>query len=146
MKKIYVSRSAEQTKALGKELGSTLHSGDVVALFGGLGSGKTVFVKGIAAALGIDDDILSPTFTLLREYGDTPRLNHFDLYRIEDEEELMHIGFYDYLCGEGICVIEWAEKVQDLSGTIRVYFEGSGSDDRIIKITGRERDHDNTGS
>ena len=129
-----MSQSASETFEIGKQLGASLTGGDVVALFGGLGAGKTVFAKGIASGLDIHDDVTSPTFTLLKEYHGRHTLFHFDLYRIEDEDELAHIGFYDYLGDDSICVIEWAENAADLPQCIRVALEGSGSDKRVIKI------------
>lgn len=131
-----MTNSAEQTLALGKKLGNLLKSGDIVALYGGLGAGKTVFAKGIACGLNITDDVVSPTFMLLKQYEGDMMLHHFDLYRIEDEEELEHIGFYDYLNSEGVCVIEWAEHATDLPPCIEVYLSGSGNDERTIKIKG----------
>ena len=130
------TNSAEQTHALGQQLAKSLKSGDVVALYGGLGTGKTVFAKGIARGLNISDEVVSPTFTLLKEYAGDLTLHHFDLYRIEDVEELTHIGFYDYLGSDGICVIEWAQNTQDLQANIDVHFSGSGSDERKIEIKG----------
>ncbi len=128
-----LSRSAEETFAAGEKLGKTLKSGDIVALFGGLGAGKTVFAKGIAAGLGIAEDVTSPTFTLLKEYEGKQKLYHFDLYRIEDEESLENIGFREYLNNGGVCVIEWPEKAS-LPPCIKVTLEGSGGDTRNITI------------
>lgn len=140
MKVKYVSNSAEETFELGMQTAQSLNSGDVVALYGGLGAGKTVFAKGIAKGLGINDEVVSPTFTILREYKGKQTLNHFDLYRIEDEEELLHIGFYEYLGGEGICVIEWAQNAEDIPPCIEVQFTGSGADQRMIEIEGLEKE------
>ena len=134
MIKKHASKSAETTFELGREFAQTLKDGDVIALHGGLGAGKTVFTKGIAKGLMIEEDVVSPTFTLLKEYNGTKKLMHFDLYRIEDEEELEHIGFYEYLGGEGICVIEWPENAEFLPECIEVKMAGSGSDERIIEI------------
>ena len=93
-----------------------LRRGAVIALCGDLGAGKTHFVKGLAAGLGgVPDHVTSPTFTLINEYTDCrPTLFHFDLYRLETEDELLRIGFDDYLEGDGICVIEWADKFPGL--------------------------------
>lgn len=129
----HVTRSPEQTFELGKRLGQKLVDGDIVALKGGLGAGKTVFTKGIAAGLGIAEDVTSPTFTLLKEYEGRLKLHHFDLYRIEDGEELTETGFYDWLGGEGVCVIEWADNAV-LPPCIYVTLEGSGSDERSVTI------------
>ena len=89
--------------------------GDVIALLGDLGVGKTVFTKGFAAGLGIQEDISSPTFTILQLYeeGRLP-LYHFDVYRIGDPEEMMEVGWDDYVYGNGVCLIEWANLIEDL--------------------------------
>ena len=109
------SRSAEETFAMGEFMAKKLQPGMVLCLNGDLGVGKTVFVKGIARGLGITEPVVSPTFTLLQEYkGGRIPLYHFDVYRIEDEEEMFEIGFDDYLYGDGVCLIEWAENVKGL--------------------------------
>lgn len=135
---MYTKHSAsdsEETMALGHRLGEMLKPGDVVALYGGLGAGKTVFVKGIARGLGIFEEITSPTFTLMRQYQASSMLCHFDLYRIEDEEELEHIGFYDYMGGDCICVVEWAGHAPDMRPDYTVHIDGSGDEVRIIEIS-----------
>ncbi len=129
----FETRSADETRAIGRTLGENLKEGDIVALTGELGSGKTVFAKGIAEGLGVTEEVVSPTFTLQKTYRGTQTLNHFDLYRIEDEEELTHIGFYDTL-GDGIAVIEWAERAEWLPPCIRVTLSGTGADPRVIEI------------
>ena len=134
----YIAKNAEETLDIGMRLGQTLQSGDVLALYGGLGAGKTVFAKGIAKGLGIGEEVTSPTFTLLRQYQGRLTLCHFDLYRIEDDQELEHIGFYDYLGGDNVCVIEWPENVPELLATIRVNIAGSGDEERRIEIKREE--------
>jgi tRNA threonylcarbamoyl adenosine modification protein YjeE len=91
------------------------------------------FVKGIAEGLGVAEEVVSPTFTLQRTYAGARTLHHFDLYRIEEEEELLHIGFYETL-GEGVCVVEWAERAEALPPCIRVALSGTGADRRVIEI------------
>ena len=109
------SYSAEETFRLGEMTGGKLKPGAVICLDGDLGSGKTVFVKGVAKGLGITDTVCSPTFTILQEYRDGRMpLYHFDVYRIEDPEEMYEIGFDEYLYGEGVCLIEWAKNVAEL--------------------------------
>lgn len=105
------SHSEEQTQALAKKLAASFKSGDVICLSGRLGAGKTVFVRGLAAALNIDENAVnSPSFTFVNEYpGETP-LYHFDLYRIDDPSELYEIGWDEYLGREGLTVVEWGEK------------------------------------
>lgn len=129
----FETRSADETRAIGAALGESLKEGDIVALTGSLGAGKTVFAKGIAQGLGITEEVASPTFTLQKTYEGAFTLHHFDLYRIEEEEELYHIGFYDTL-GTGICVIEWAERAKRLPFCIRIMLSGTGADPRVIEI------------
>lgn len=107
--------SAEETYALGKKLGSEAKPGDVLTLIGDLGVGKTVFTQGFADGLGITEPISSPTFTIVQVYeeGRLP-LYHFDVYRIGDVEEMDEIGYEDYFYGEGVCLIEWAELIQEI--------------------------------
>lgn len=113
--KQYESFSAEETYRIGYELGQSAQPGDVYAMDGDLGVGKTVFTKGVAAGLGIAETVNSPTFTILQIYesGRIP-LYHFDVYRIEEPEEMEEVGIDDYLYGQGICLIEWAEQIRDI--------------------------------
>lgn len=109
------SNSAEETFALGKQCGEKATAGQVYCLYGDLGVGKTVFTKGFAAGLGIKEPVSSPTFTILQVY-DEGRLPfyHFDVYRISDPEEMYEIGFEEYIEGEGVCFIEWANLIEEL--------------------------------
>lgn len=104
---IFVSHSVEDTYKLAKNVAENLKGGEIILLEGELGAGKTTFTKGLAKALGIIDEVVSPTFIMMREYQGKLPLYHFDLYRIGDEEELDELGLKDYLYGEGVCVIEW---------------------------------------
>ncbi len=108
------STSVEQTRALGARLGSVVRAGDVIALQGDLGAGKTNFVQGLARGLQITEDVNSPTFILANEYhsGRLP-LYHIDAYRVSDAAEAEGFGLDDYLFGDGVTVIEWAERVRD---------------------------------
>lgn len=106
--------SADQTVEIAKKFGKILVGGDIVCLTGGLGTGKTAFTNGIAAALGINGYITSPTFTIVNEYNAAIPLYHFDVYRISDPEEMFEIGFEEYLSGNGIVVIEWADIISDI--------------------------------
>ena len=108
------SKTEKETENAGYELGKALRGGDIVALNGDLGTGKTVFTRGIARALGISAPIQSPTFTIVREYRGELRLCHFDLYRVTEEEELYEIGFDDYLDDDTVAVIEWADMFPEV--------------------------------
>jgi tRNA threonylcarbamoyladenosine biosynthesis protein TsaE len=134
--------SAEETVALGKTLGKLLKPGDVLALFGDLGAGKTTLTKGIAQGLGLADDIHSPTFTLIHEHiGPTP-LYHVDLYRLESEVEIDMLGIDEYIYSEGITIIEWADRMKSLLPTDRLDIElrMKGDTDReMIFETGSHR-------
>ena len=117
----FVTHSEEETIALGARLGALLAPGDVLVLTGDLGAGKTQLTKGIAAALGVTDDVTSPTFTIQMVYaGEASDLNHFDLYRIEDADQLEDTGLYDVLGADGVCVIEWGEQFADELGDERL--------------------------
>ena len=112
--KLYKSGSAEDTKKIAAEFAKSLKAGDVLCMYGDLGAGKTAFVQGLATGLGVLDYVNSPTFTIVNEYsGDLP-LYHFDVYRIGDSSEMFDIGFDEYLDGDGVTVIEWAELIEDI--------------------------------
>ena len=111
----FISHSPEQTRRMGARLGQLLQPGQVLCLVGELGTGKTCLVQGIGQGLGITDQITSPTFTLVNEYpGTNLNLYHIDLYRIVDVKAAHTFGLDDYLYGDGICAIEWAERVEKL--------------------------------
>lgn len=109
------SNSEQQTRELGRKLGVSCEAGTVVLLHGDLGVGKTVFTKGFAEGLGITEPVSSPTFTIIQQYdsGRLP-LYHFDVYRIADVEEMDEIGYEDYFYGDGVCLIEWAELIEEI--------------------------------
>ena len=107
--------SREETAALGRQLGEQAEAGGVYCLIGDLGTGKTVFTQGFAAGLGVEGPVNSPTFTIVQEYmGSRMPLYHFDVYRLEEPEEMDEIGFDEYLFGEGVCLIEWAERIREI--------------------------------
>ena len=109
----WITSSVEETEAAGREFAAQLRPGDVVALRGGLGMGKTAFVRGIASLLAPKARVSSPTFALMHEYEGEVPLYHFDLYRIPDAEELWSIGFEEFLDCGGIVLIEWSENVEE---------------------------------
>lgn len=132
----------EETFALGKKIGEHARPGQIYTLNGDLGVGKTVFTQGVAAGLGIFEPICSPTFTIIQEYesGRLP-FYHFDVYRIGDIEEMEEIGYDDYFFGQGICLIEWAELIEEIlpRERIRVRIEKNleeGFDYRRITVEG----------
>ena len=115
MERVMESRSAADTFAYGKALGEKAAPGEVYTLIGDLGVGKTVFTQGFAAGIGITEPVNSPTFTILQGYeeGRLP-LFHFDVYRIGDVEEMEEIGYEDCFFGEGVCLIEWADLIEEI--------------------------------
>jgi len=106
----HLSHSEEETEALGAALAVRLRPGDVVAYHGGLGAGKTAFTRGLAHGLGCTGRVSSPTFTIVNEYDGPLPLFHFDLYRLNSGEELLDIGWEDYLDRGGVCAVEWSER------------------------------------
>lgn len=109
------TNSAEETFALGQQIGEQAEPGEVYTLIGDLGVGKTVFTQGVAKGLGIKEAVNSPTFTILQVYeeGRLP-FYHFDVYRIGDVEEMDEIGYEDYVYGDGVCLIEWANLIEEI--------------------------------
>jgi tRNA threonylcarbamoyladenosine biosynthesis protein TsaE len=112
---MFISKSSEETVALGRTYGSDARRGDVFALRGDLGAGKTQFVKGFVAGLDSKADVTSPTFVLIHEYSDGRLpVYHFDFYRVESREALSRLGFDDYIFGDGVSLIEWADRYSSL--------------------------------
>lgn len=111
----YESLRPEDTFAFARKLAESAQPGQVYALIGDLGVGKTVFTKGFAAGLGIGESVSSPTFTILQIYeeGRIP-LYHFDVYRIEEPEEMEEVGFDEYVDGDGVCLVEWANRIEEI--------------------------------
>lgn len=133
-----LTNSPEETKAFARGFAETLRGGEVICLEGDLGVGKTVFVKGLAEGLGIDREILSPTFTIVREYEEGRlKLNHFDVYRVDDPDEMFYIGFEEYLSGGGVNVIEWASNIEELlpDDAIRIQMTWRSERERLIHIS-----------
>ncbi|MDE6373727.1 MAG: tRNA (adenosine(37)-N6)-threonylcarbamoyltransferase complex ATPase subunit type 1 TsaE [Clostridia bacterium] len=109
---VYLSGSEKATVEFAKKYAKTLSAGDVVLLNGDMGAGKTVFCKGIAKGLGVKDEILSPTYAYMNDYGG--KLYHYDCYRLSSGAEAERLGLTDYFYGNGVCVVEWAENIADV--------------------------------
>ena len=136
----FISDSARQTEQLAEKLALKLQAGDVIAFYGGLGAGKTAFIRGLAAGLGASDAVTSPTYTIVNEYltGRLP-LFHFDMYRLSSGDELFDIGWEDYLQRGGVCVVEWAENVEEAFDGLPCFwidFTKCGPTQREITVTG----------
>jgi tRNA threonylcarbamoyladenosine biosynthesis protein TsaE len=136
---------AEETIKLGEIIGKTLTPGSIIALRGGLGAGKTVLVKGIAKGLDLEDEPVSPTFVIMNAYEGRLPLYHFDLYRVSGAEELLGIGADEFLFGEGVSAVEWAERVEEIFPEYTIYIDikipepDDGSENtREIKIEGKK--------
>ena len=137
-----VTNSAAETRALGERLASGLQPGDTVILEGELGAGNSELARGIARGLGVTETVTSPSFTILNVYesGRCP-LYHFDWYRLESEEELYELGMDEYLGGDGIAVVEWAERCPDAvpEDCIRIRLEATGEETRQITVNDGRR-------
>lgn len=139
---IFETNSAKETYGLAYDIAAHAKSGDIYLLYGNLGTGKTVFAQGFAAGLGIDDYVNSPTFTIMKGYdGGRLPLYHFDVYRIGSPEEMYDLDYEDYLYGDGVCLIEWAELIEELlpDEAIKIIIEkdiDKGFDYRRIIIEG----------
>jgi len=131
-----ITNNEKETVLEGEKLGGLLKPGAVVALFGELGAGKTAFTRGIAKGLGIGMNVSSPTFTIVNEYPGSVPLFHFDMYRLESENELFDIGWDDYHDRGGVCVVEWSEKVPGAFSAEAVFvrFENLGNNSRRLEI------------
>ena len=114
--KIFRTRSPAETQTIGKKIGKQLRQGDLVALIGDLGTGKTCLTQGIARGVGVDPNqiVNSPSYTLINEYAGKIPIYHVDLYRLQNHDELLDLGLDEYMEGNGICIIEWAEKLGSL--------------------------------
>lgn len=133
----YRTCSVEETEALGEQLAESLSRAPAVALYGGLGMGKTAFVRGLARGLGCPGQVSSPTYTIVNEYEGPRRLCHFDLYRLPDAEALEEIGWEDYLLSGALCVCEWSENCPGAfpAGTAEVRFSRLGDQEREIRVS-----------
>ena len=133
----FTTKSAEESEALGQKIGRALQQGDILAMRGPLAAGKTTLTKGIARSLGIRDEITSPTFCLISEYAGKMPLYHMDVYRLDGAEDFINLGTDDMLYGEGVCVIEWSERIMselpDTAITVDISVNGDGS--RTVNIS-----------
>ena len=135
----FVTESYEETLQKAGEFAKTLPKGSVIGFVGGLGMGKTAFTQGLCNGLGIQAEVVSPTFAIVNEYHGRPlSLFHFDMYRIENEDQLYNIGFEDYLDYDGVLAIEWSENIADFfsENNITVTFEKLGETVRKITVEG----------
>lgn len=137
---IYYSQSEKETKQLGFNLSKKVVKGSVISLRGSLGAGKTVFAKGFAEGLGITEAIVSPTFTLVQEYDGVLKMYHLDLYRLSGEDEFESMGGEDFLYPDGLTLIEWSEKIEDMLPDNTIFINITIDKDlkRIIDIKGIE--------
>lgn len=129
----------EETEEFGIKLGKLLKGGDIICLNGDLGAGKTTLTKSIGLGLGVTDYITSPTFALINEYSGRNSVYHFDVYRLENVEELYDLGFDEYFYSNGVSIIEWADKIERLLPKERIVLDiekGIDLDERRIKISG----------
>jgi tRNA threonylcarbamoyladenosine biosynthesis protein TsaE len=142
MTAVLATKSVLETEEVGRHIGSRVRSGDIIALYGELGTGKTVIVKGLARSLGVNANIGSPSFTLAWEYEGRFTLYHIDLFRITSIDEILRIGYEEYLYGDGVCAIEWAEKMGRLLPAkrldVRLFHVGPG--ERRIEVSPRQMD------
>ena len=131
------SSSAETTQAAGARLAAELGPGDVVALTGELGAGKTCFTQGLARGLGVSGRAVSPTFVLINEYRGRLPVHHVDAYRTSSLTELLDLGLEDLFGGDGVTIVEWADKLAPLlpPRTVRVHIEGVGDEPRVITVS-----------
>lgn len=136
-RRVYVSHSEEETMAVAKKMASSWKGKEIVLLIGELGAGKTVFTRGLASGLGVKDlsEVCSPSFTLVNIYDGRYRIYHVDLYRLEREEEILDLGWEDWL-GQGVVIIEWGEKITFPLGLLvyKVNIELGPQEERIISF------------
>lgn len=138
-----ITKNAEETETVGATFAKTLKAGDFIAMFGDLGAGKTAFVRGAMKTLADGARVQSPTYTIVNEYPARIPVYHFDMYRIDDEDSLYSIGYYDYLESGGICFAEWCEKIEpylpEAYYTVTIRKCADDPDKRIITIQDTNR-------
>lgn len=134
----FISKSTEDTEKIGELIAEKLCGNEVIALFGGLGMGKTAFTRGLCRGLGVNDGVSSPTFALVNEYHGKYNIYHFDMYRVTSWEDLYSTGFFDYI-DNGVLVIEWSENIEGAlpDNAIRINIsKGDSDDERTFEIEG----------
>jgi tRNA threonylcarbamoyladenosine biosynthesis protein TsaE len=138
-----MSDSPGETRQIGKILAKNLEGNDIILLFGELGSGKTVFTRGIAMGLGIKKDlVISPSFVIIRKYtGEGLSLNHFDLYRLQKTDDILALGYEEYFYDQAVTVVEWAQRLKGLlpKEHLKIEFFITGNTQRVLKITAQGR-------
>lgn len=138
MKQVFRSESVAMTEEYGRRLAQDLRSGTVIALFGGMGMGKTAMVRGIASGMGLDAEVSSPTFALVHDYGGQPPLVHFDMFRVTTWDDLYSTGFFDYLDAGAVLVVEWSENIESAlpEDAIRIHISAPDDTTRFIEREG----------
>ena len=131
----WITHTVEETEQAAADFAAGLHGGTVVALYGGMGMGKTAFVRGMARGLHIEAEVSSPTFAIVHDYGGLPPLVHFDMYRISGWEDLYTTGFFDYVDAGAIVVVEWSENIESAlpPETVRLHFSAPAETVRVIE-------------
>lgn len=136
-----VTNSAQETEQLGERLAAGLKGGQVLALFGSMGMGKTAFTRGLARGLGVSGEVSSPTFALVHEHSGKIPLYHFDMFRVDSWDDLYSTGFFDYLESGGVLVIEWSENIEGAlpEDAVRITIsQGEGENQRVFQVEGLE--------
>ena len=138
MEQVFRSESVAMTEEYGRRLAQDFRSGTVVALFGGMGMGKTAMVRGIASGMGLDAEVSSPTFALVHDYGGQPPLVHFDMFRVTTWDDLYSTGFFDYLDAGAVLVVEWSENIESAlpDDAIRIHISAPDDTTRFIEREG----------
>ena len=137
-----LTRSTDETLELAGTVGDLLRAGDVVSLVGDLGAGKTVFARGVARALGVTEPVVSPSFTIVREYEGRMPLVHVDVYRIDTVQELYDLGFEELVRDDGVTLVEWGDMIDGLLPGDRLDVRltpGATDDERVVEIEGQGR-------
>ena len=131
-----ITKSPEETKNIGEEVGKLANRGDLLAFYGELGTGKTCFIQGVSRALKVKDYVTSPSFTIINEYQGKIPLFHFDLFRLNNADEILELSYKEYFYGEGLTVIEWAEKIEQFlpKEHLKIAIKFKDRDQRLISF------------